>query len=255
MRLLIINPNTTHALTHKIESLAQSFLGYSTKITTVSGRFGPRYIASRATFAIACHATIDAYAEHGTDSDCVLLACFGDPGLEALREVCPGHVIGLIDASANEAIKDNHCFSIVTGGHLWKPMLEEALTIRGWSANVASIQSVAPDGGMIARDPEGALKILLHACDRCINQDGAEAIILGGAGLIGMADKISMIRSYPVICSVMAGLRAVKAISETNPRKIHLPNLQRVETIGLSKSLAELLLQEEFSIKGDSYDL
>ena len=175
MRLLIINPNTTHALTHKIESLAQSFLGYSTKITTVSGRFGPRYIASRATFAIACHATIDAYAEHGTDSDCVLLACFGDPGLEALREVCPGPVIGLIDASAN--------------------------------------------------------------------------------GLIGMADKISMIRSYPVICSVMAGLRAVKAISETNPRKIHLPNLQRVETIGLSKSLAELLLQEEFSIKGDSYDL
>ncbi|MCA4909721.1 MAG: Asp/Glu racemase, partial [Methylobacterium sp.] len=82
MRLLIINPNTTDAMTRKIEAIGRASLPSTTRITAVSGRFGPRYISSRATFAIAAHAALDAYAEHGRDADGVLLACFGDPGLD-----------------------------------------------------------------------------------------------------------------------------------------------------------------------------
>jgi allantoin racemase len=240
MRLLIINPNTTAGMTDKVRDAAVAFLPANWAITAVSGRFGPRYIASRATFAVASHAAIDAYAAHGPDHDRVLLACFGDPGLDALREAAGVPVIGLVEASALEASAGGKRFSIVTGGALWEPMLRESLAMRGLAGSLASIRTVAPDGGMIARDPEGALRLLADACEACRREDGADAVVLGGVGLIGLADRIAAMIHGPVICSVMAGLRATladdwpfagPALRQPNP----------IQSIGLSEELGALL--------------
>jgi allantoin racemase len=241
MRLLIINPNTTHAMTRKIEAIARAHLPSTTRITAVSGRFGPRYIASRATFAIAGHAALDAYAEYGGDADAVLLACFGDPGLDALRELSPVPVIGLVEAAAREAATRGRRFAIVTGGALWETMLREMLLVRGLSDNLVSIRTVAPDGGMIARNPDGALQILIEACDACVHEDGAEAVILGGTGLVGLAERIASVRIYPIICSVMAGMRAVAACSE-GVRTCTAPHSPiKVDSVGIAPKLADIL--------------
>lgn len=241
MRLLIINPNTTHAMTRKIEAIARAYLPETTRITAVSGRFGPRYIASRATFAIAGHAALDAYAEYGRDTDAVLLACFGDPGLDALRELSPVPVIGLVEAAVREAATRGRRFAIVTGGALWETMLREMLLVRGLSDSLVSIRTVAPDGGMIARDPDGALQILIEACDACVNEDGAEAVILGGAGLVGLAERIASVRTYPVICSVMAGMRALKGCGEGIRAGAAPHSPIKVDSIGIAPKLAEIL--------------
>jgi allantoin racemase len=238
VKLLIINPNTTDAMTRKVEAAARAFLPADIRITAVSGRFGPRYIASRAAFAVAGHAALDAYAAHGEDSDAVLLACFGDPGLDALREIAPVPVIGLVEASAQEASTGGRRFSIVTGGALWEPMLREMLALRGLAGSLASIRTVAPDGGTIARDPDGALALLAAACDACVSEDGAEAVILGGAGLIGLAERVQAGRGYAIICSVMAGLRAVSAEQNVERTKRRTPP---VESMGLSGELDRLL--------------
>ncbi len=240
MRLLIINPNTTTAMTDKVLETARSFLPDICSITAVSGRFGPRYIASRATFAVASHAAIDAFAAHAPGHDRILLACFGDPGLDALREASKVPVIGLVEASALEASKDARRFSIVTGGALWEPMLRESLQTRGLATHLASIRTVAPDGGMIARDPDGALRLLADACAACVAEDGAETVILGGVGLIGLAHRIEPLVKAPVICSVMAGLRAVLS-AEGTVAKPALPAPGPTQSIGLSVELDALL--------------
>jgi Asp/Glu/hydantoin racemase len=238
-RLLIINPNTTDAMTGKAVERAWALLP-DVEIIAASGRFGPRYIASRASFAIAAHAALDAYAAHGDRADAVLLACFGDPGLDALREVSPVPVVGLVEAAAGTASPDGQQFSIVTGGVLWQAMLRESLAIRGLSARLASIRTVAPDGGMIARDPDGALRLLAEACDACIAEDGAEAVILGGVGLIGLAEKIAATKRYPVICSVEAGLEKARRALHA-PRRTPEPGRRPVESVGISPELAELM--------------
>jgi allantoin racemase len=240
MRLLIINPNTTAVMTGKVLEAAKIFLPNDWSITAVSGRFGPRYIASRATFAVASHAAIDAFAAHAPGHDRVLLACFGDPGLDALREASTVPVIGLVEASALEALAVNRRFSIVTGGALWEPMLRESLRIRGLATHLASIRTVAPDGGMIARDPEGALRLLADTCAACIAEDGAGAVILGGVGLIGLAHRIEALVKAPVICSVMAGLRVVLS-AEGAVVKTAAPGPSPIQSIGLSAELAALL--------------
>jgi allantoin racemase len=240
-KLLIVNPNTTAAMTEKVRAAAIAALP-GIDIVAVSGRFGPRYIASRASFAVASHAALDAFAAHGDGVDAVVLACFGDPGLDALREVSPVPVIGLVEASVDLAAKNGRRFAIVTGGVLWEPMLREGLQIRGREGSLAAIRAVAPDGGMIARYPEGAVALLGAACDACVHEDGAEAVILGGVGLIGLAERLQPGRAYPVICSVAAGLEAARqALAEVRLNPARDDRAGPVESIGLSTELTALL--------------
>ena len=80
MKLLMINPNTTPAMTTLMRDEAQEAAAPATEIVAVTGRFGARYVASRAAYAIAGHAALDAYAEHGADADVVLYRRNADLG-------------------------------------------------------------------------------------------------------------------------------------------------------------------------------
>ncbi len=239
MRLLVINPNTTEAMTAKVADAARVALP-GVAITAVTGRFGPRYIASRASFAIAGHAALDAYAAHADEHDAVLLACFGDPALDALREISPVPVIGLVEAACREAAQGGRRFAIVTGGERWGPMLTEMIAARGLGAQLAAIRTVAPTGGDIARDPEGSASMLAEACQACVREAGAQAVILGGAGLIGLTAIIADRVDADVICSNEAGFRAAAdalAASARHPEA----GTGAVETTGLSPALAGLM--------------
>jgi allantoin racemase len=72
---------------------------------------------------------------------------------------------------------------------------------------LAGIHTVAPTGAQLAADPEGARALLGQACRDAVRQLGAQAVILGGAGLAGMAAAIQASVSVPVIDSVQAGAR------------------------------------------------
>lgn len=237
MRILLINANTTAAITDRLVAIATGLAPAGVVFAGATGRFGARYIASRAASAIAAHAALDAFAEHGAGADAVLLGCFGDPGLDALREVALVPVVGLADASAAAAA--GRRFGVVTGGAAWKPMLEEFFAGRGIGAQLAGVRTVAPSGGEIARDPAGALALLAEACRACAEQDGAEVVILGGAGLAGLAGPLAGRVAVPVLCSVETGVRAAIAALGTGPAGL-LPH-QPVETTGLSSSLAARL--------------
>ncbi len=187
MRILLINPNTSPELTERIAGLARASVAGDAAIVPATGRFGARYITTRASAAIAAHAALDAFAEHGTDCDAVLLACFGDPGLAALKELSPVPVVGMAEASCHEACRRGRRFAIVTGGLLWKPMLEEFVAQLGLADRLASVRCLPQTGGDIARDPDGSLAALAAESRAAVEADGADVVILGGAGLAGLA--------------------------------------------------------------------
>ena len=215
MRLLLINPNTTEAITQMVARAVGAMTPPGVSVHAVTAAFGPRYIASRATYAIASHGALDAYARHCEGADAVLLACYGDPGLDAIRELSPAPVIGLVEAAAHEAGAQGRRFGIVTGGVLWEPMLREMHRARRLDGALAAIRTVAPSGAAIAEDPDGSVALLAEACKRTLDEDGAQAVILGGAGLVGLAARVQALVGAPVICSVEAGVRAaLRALRE-----------------------------------------
>ncbi|WP_445492006.1 aspartate/glutamate racemase family protein [Rhodopseudomonas sp. RCAM05734] len=241
MRILLINPNTTQGVTDLVASHVRAIAGDAAAFVPVTGRFGARYISSRASAAIAGHAALDALAVHGDGCDAVYLACFGDPGLLALRELVDVPVVGMAEASCIAACTRGRRFAIVTGGALWQPMLTEFVATLGLADRLAAVRTIAPTGGEIAENPDAALVQLAAACTTCAIDDGAEVVILGGAALAGLAARIQHDVPVPVLYSVEVGTRAaIAAANETSFRRADPPAL---DSTGLGAELAALLRQ------------
>jgi Asp/Glu/hydantoin racemase len=169
----------------------------------------------------------------------VYLACFGDPGLAALRETSPVPVIGMAEASCLEACNRGRRFAIVTGGALWGPMLTEFVAWLGLAERLAAVRTIAPTGDRIARDPEAALTELAAACTACAAEDGADVVILGGAALAGLAARIQPAVPIPVLCSVEVGTRAAMAAAACSNRSAAAP--PALDSVGLRPGLERLL--------------
>jgi allantoin racemase len=219
-QLLIINPNTTQSVSDKLDAFAkQDVVGSDIQIRTVTASFGAPYIDSEASYAVAAHATLEAMkvalqnnVDKKTVPHAILIACFGDPGLLALRESTEIPITGLAEAAFMEAASYGR-FAIVTGGARWKPMLERHAHMLGFEAALAGIHTVQPSGLQLAQDPAAAKILLAEACKSALRDFDAQAVILGGAGLAGMAASIQAQVDAPVIDSVLAGVRlAVKRI-------------------------------------------
>jgi Asp/Glu/hydantoin racemase len=133
----------------------------------------------------------------------VLIGCFGDPGLFALRESSGCPVTGLAEASFIQAAAHGP-FAIVTGGERWKPMLERLATSLGYGAQLRHIETVAPTGAALQADPKMAIECLSQACQNAA-QSGVSSIILGGAGLAGYARLLQAHCDLPLIDSAQAG--------------------------------------------------
>ena len=119
------------------------------------------------------------------------------------------------------------------------------MRLRNLNGPLAAIRTVAPSGAAIAADPDGAIAMLAQACESVVKEDGAQAVILGGAGLVGLAARVQPYVSAPVICSVEAGVRAALA-ALTNAIQSNQPKqADSVDSVGLSSALAALMANEQ----------
>jgi len=220
-RLLVINPNTSASVSALVQHHVQQAAGPNVQVDTVTARFGAPYIACEASYAVAGHALLDAWAADQSVSplfapDAVLIACFGDPGLWALRESSAAPVTGLAEASFLQASQHGG-FAVVTGGAAWKPMLQRLAMGLGVYEQVVDIHTVAPSGVELANDPQAAIQLLAQACADMATRPGVRSIVLGGAGLAGMAAAVQPHVPVPVIDSVLAGTTHALALAPRLP--------------------------------------
>jgi Asp/Glu/hydantoin racemase len=239
-RLLVINPNTTASITDLCLRYVRATVGEEIELVGTTGRFGCAYISSEGCYAVAAHAALDCYAEHGAGCDGVLLACFGEPGLFAMREVCPVPVTGLAEASMQAAAERGGRFAIVTGGERWKPMLERFAAMLGYADRLAAVRVVSLTGGQIAANRDGAIEMLAKACVAAVDEDGADEVILGGAALAGLAERIQPRVWAPVLDSVIVGAKRAAALMRS-PGAARAGAPGTVPSIGVDARLAKLL--------------
>ena len=209
-KILLINPNTSEETTLKLSETLQPLLpaGFGLDVRTVSK--GARYIACEASHAVAASALLETWADYLSEQKAphgVLIGCFGDPGLFALRESSACKVTGLAEASFMEA-SELGSFAIVTGGLRWKPMLQRLALSLGFGDALQHIETVTPTGAMLQADPAMAVECLTQACQAAA-LPGVRSIILGGAGLAGLASLIQPHVDLPLVDSVQAGLRVL----------------------------------------------
>ena len=213
-RILIINPNTSESVTQRVVSACrQAQPGAHWEAATA--RFGAPYIASEATYAVGAHAVLDAWEAFVAASgrpDAVLVACFGDPGVLALREVAQVPVVGLAQASF-EAAAARGPFAVVTGGIAWGPMLQRFARMHQLDTRLCAIHTVELTGAQIAEGPALAMGMLAEACRRAI-EDGAQYLLLGGAALAGMAAQLQPRVPVPLLDNVLLGAAAAAGAAQ-----------------------------------------
>lgn len=213
---LLINPNTSTATTARLEQALRPGLPQGAQLTARTAAFGARYIACEASHAVAGAAVLQTWAEHlaqqaqgaaAAPLQGVLIGCFGDPGLFALREASACTVTGLAEASFIEAARLGP-FAVVTGGERWKPMLQRLALALGFGDALRHVETVTPTGAQMQADPALALRHLREAC-RAVARPGVRSIIVGGAGLAGCAQALQDSTDLPLIDSVQAGLKVL----------------------------------------------
>ena len=211
-RLLVINPNTTSSITERVQQAIHAESPPDVWTEAVTARFGAPYIGDPCGYAVAAHATLESWARYSSQRalgpDGIVIACFGDPGLLALRELANCPVTGLAEAALAQAADFGRC-AILTGGQAWKPMLERLLPDLAHADRVCGIETVELSGAQIHADPQAAEAVLLQACRRIEQRWPVDSLILGGAGLAGMATRLQDRLELKLIDSVAAAAHQV----------------------------------------------
>lgn len=186
--VLVINPNTTQAMTDDIGRGARAAAGPDTQIDCVQPAAGPRSIEGYTDEVLAAYHLVDTVAAARGRYDAIVVACYGDPAIGACREISEVPVIGIAEASFHMASLVAHKWSIVTVLPRIKPLLEEVVQRNGLERRCASIRPAPLTVLEIEEDLDRAKRMMVEEARTAIEQDGAEAILLGCAGL-GPIDK------------------------------------------------------------------
>ncbi len=213
MKILVINPNTTESMTKEIGTSARRCAQPNTVIDVVTAPWGPRSIEGHFEEVLAAAATTQLVARHQNDYDAFVIACYGDPGLYAAKEVTQRPVIGIGEASTLLACMLAHKFSVVTVIDRIVPMLEDMISRYGLSKRCASVRSSGLSVLEIEEDPLRAAREIVRVARLAIEHDGAEAITLGCAGM-GQVERIvaDELSDVPVIDGVVAAVKSAEAL-------------------------------------------
>jgi allantoin racemase len=242
MRILLVNPNTTSAVTDLCAREARTVAASGTEIVPLTGGFGARIISSRTENAIAAHALLTLLARHAGEGDAVLLAVSYDTGLLAARELLSVPVVGMTEAAMMASLLLGTRFGLVTFGtpSLYRELVRE----RGLSDRLAGVRTVATPASSAYTRPEGAEAEIAQAARRLVKDDGADAVVLCGAAMAGMARRLKDAIGVPLLDGIACGVPLCEMLVRLNARQADCGSLTTPagrETIGLDPALAKRL--------------
>jgi allantoin racemase len=200
---------TTASMTHTIDAAARAVAAPGTEIVAVTSSMGPASIEGFYDEAFAVPGLIRALLE-APDADAGIIACFDDTGLDAARSVARFPVVGICEAALVTAGQLAKRIAIVTTLPRSIVPLEELVRRYGFAdralvtaCNVAVLDLEKTGSGAAEKlDAEIAL-----ALDK-----GAEAIVLGCAGMADLAFTLSTKFGVPVIDGVAAAVKQAEAL-------------------------------------------
>ncbi len=214
MRIKIINPNTSVAMTKAIDATAKQYRRHDTEIVTVSPESGPVAIDNYYDEATAAVGVLQEIKKGLLDNfDGFIIACFTDPALQASRELSSFPVVGIGEAAMLLACTVAHKFSILSMPKSSAASMQELLGRYGLESRCASIRLIDVSVSELENRLTETRKLLLEEARMAI-KDGAEAILLGCAGLVGLDKEFEKELGAPTIDGVVAAVKLVECLHD-----------------------------------------
>ena len=241
MRLLVLNPNTTASFTNCIQEMARQSAAAGTEIVALNPISGPRSIESVYDELLSAQGTLELAIANLDACDALCIACYSDhPTVYALREITTKPVLGIAEASMIMACLVGRKFSVVTTNAEWVPLLSDAARRYGLAERCASVRATGmPVLALELGDEEQNFKAIVRQAELALEEDGAEVICLGCAGMSGLDKQLQQAIGVPVLdgvaCAVKlleglvgCGLSTSKRKTYAQPRQKELVNLPAI---------------------------
>lgn len=201
MRILIINPNSDSEMAAAIQRSAEGFAMGEFEVETVTTPGAPRFIETYQDEVNSAPGMMQLVRENEGHFDAFIVACHCDPNLDLMKEMTAKPVVGIGEASMKVATMLGHSFSVVTThSHSIPGKLVQA---RKYHLQDMMVSVRAPTKN--ARDLSDE-ELFLDLSRRAVEEDLAEVIVLGCAGLSGMDKLIQEKLGVPVLDGVICAL-------------------------------------------------
>jgi allantoin racemase len=204
--ILLINPNTSASITAALVVEARRLGGDKAEVEGVTAPFGSAVLECRAELVVAAHAVLEAIAAH-THFDAAVIGAFGDPGLEAAQDIAQAPVFGLGRSGLGAAAAAGRRFAIVTIGAQMRREIERAVAGQGLSNQLVAIRFLEGAVLEVARDRGAFSEALVGLANACVKENGAEAILLGGAPFAGMSVELAARIVVPVFDGLASAMQ------------------------------------------------
>ena len=219
----IANPNTGQAMSDLLSTtLAHRFPTLDIEVTT--SPCGPASLEGHADEALAVPGLltriIEAEQQHSTCRGHVV-ACFGDPGLGAAREVARHPVIGMAEAAMASARLIGGRFSVITTLARTVPLAQRLVREYGHAQHCGGIH--ASGINVLDLDSDPAFQRILEESEQLLSADQSDVLILGCAGMAPWAPRLQERLGRPVVDGVSAGLQLLVHLDQLglSPAKQH----------------------------------
>ena len=213
MRIAVVNPNATQSMTATIAAAARRAASAGTEIVALTNESGPASIEGPVDGALAVPGLLAliAAAERDGARACVI-ACFDDTGIDAARSIANGPVIGIGEAAAHVASLVSRRFSVITTLACSVPILEDNLKRSGLHEMCGRVRACEIPVLALEADRDAANARISAEIAATIVEDGAEAIVLGCAGMAEFAASLAKAHGLPVIEGVGAAIKLAEAL-------------------------------------------
>lgn len=209
--ILLINPNSSAATTAMMVDIARGEAPAGFRVSGATAAVGPAMIVNEHELAAAAAEVLKAWRAAGRRWDGVIVSAFGDPGIGPLRHEAGVPVVGIAEASMRAASEGGRRFGIATVTPELVPAIEAraaALELGGLYTGTRLTQG---DPRALAADAQALEDALAQAVRRCIDEDGAAAVIIGGGPLGQAAVALGPRFDVPVIAPISAAMHQLCA--------------------------------------------
>ena len=219
MRILVINPNSSVEMTQSIRDMLEQIRRPDTSVEVIRLETAPSAIESATDGAMSVPALLDKVRWANQEGfDAVIIACFSDPGLEPAREVSDTLVLGIQQATLAVASMLGHKYTILTPLSSRIPSKEQDVRRFRMDSACASIRALDLTVAQTEADPGLTKRRVKDVARAAIEQDGAEVVILGCAGMVGYAEELEKELDIVVLDPTTVAFKMAEALVDSGIR-------------------------------------
>lgn len=203
MRILLINGNTTAAITERCAAAARAVAAPGTEIVPLTAKSGPRIIGTRTENAIAARGMLELLGEHMAGADAAINAVSFDTALDAMREAAPFPVVGMTEAALLVAAMQGTRIGFLSPGARSVGIYRETVARTGLADRVIAypVLDMTPQDYL---DPDPLIDRVVALLGAAIERESLETVILAGAALAGLVPRIQARLPVPLVDGIAA---------------------------------------------------